>query len=54
MIINNNYDGHEHGFVGDDNESIPVYGVVVDNGDNGGKLLVKLGQPVTRELVTGC
>ena len=40
---------HDHGFVG--YETRPVYGVVVDDGDNRGKLLVKLSQSVTRVLV---
>ena len=47
------YDNPDHGFVGDDNETRPVYGVVVDDGDNRGKHLVKLGQPGTTIMVTG-
>ena len=45
----NHYDDPDHGFVG--YETRPVYGVVVDDGDNRGKLLVKLSQSVTRVLV---
>ena len=48
----NHYDDPDHGFVGD--ETRPVYGVVVDDGDNRGKLLVKLSQSVTRVLVAVC
>ena len=48
----NHYDDHDHGFVG--YETRPVYGVVVDDGDNRGKLLVKLSQSVTRVLVAVC
>ena len=36
-----NFNDPDHGFVGDSNERRPINGVVVDDGDNRGKLLFK-------------
>ena len=47
IMMLNLYDDHK--------DVLPIDGVVVHHSDNGGELLVKLGQPVLRDSeVTGC